>query len=231
MKTIPKILMWLLLPMLVAGCGKPQPSYSELMSDGRHEYACGRYNDAAVMFQKAGEMDPERPEPAYEEGRCHMELARREFRVNNISTALLYCDRAIASYDSAVEAFPGYSRAIQGKADALRLKSRQQSALEVTQWAVEASAHLPNLMVLKARKLAQAGEVDKAQLTFQQAITMEPENPALHAELGLLYLRCGNEAEAIRSLRRAYELDPGAPGVAASLAHLGALGDRSPASP
>ncbi len=231
MKTTPIHMIWALLPVLAAGCGTPQPTYNELMSEGRHEYASGRYTAAVTMFQKASDMDPERPEPAYEEGRCNLQLARQEFREDDISSALLYCDRAIAAYDRAVEAFPGYSRAIKGKADALRLKGQQEAALEITEWAVDASAHLPNLMVVNARKQAQVGEVDKAQLTFQKAITMEPENAALHAELGLLYLRCGNEAEAIRSLRRAYELNPGAPGVAASLSHLGALGDRPAARP
>ena len=63
--------------------------------------------------------------------------------------------------------------------------------------------------------------MDQAQLAFRQAVAVEPNNAAAHAELGLFYLRLGNKTEARESLRRAYELDKHTPGVTQALAQLG----------
>ena len=77
-------------------------------------------------------------------------------------------------------------------------------------------------LVLKARQYADQGDLDNAQLAYQQAAAVEPRNAMAHAELGLFYMRMNNKPEAIRSLRRAYKLNPGAPGVFAALIDLGA---------
>jgi tetratricopeptide (TPR) repeat protein len=211
--------------LLAGGCGKPAPGYDELMKNGRAEYEARRYPEAATMFRQAAEFDPERAEPAYCQGLCYMAVARQKFRDGDLTSALRECDRAVAAFDSAVSTFPGYTQAVQGKADALKLKGKHAAALEIANWAAAQSAFHPNLMRLKAREYSRAGDMDKAQLTFQQATAMEPNDAALYAELGLLYMRCGNDAEAIKNLKRAYELDPRAPGVEAALAHLGALSE------
>ncbi len=207
------------------GCGPPKASYEELMKNGRQEYAGRQYIAAAAMFQKAADRDPERPEPAYCEGLCYMALSREMFRNNNLSEALLYCDRAIARFDSAVSAFPGYTMAVQSKAEALKLKGKHAAAQEIANWAAAQSVFHPNLMKVKARVYGRIGDMDRAQLTFEQATALDPDNAALFAELGLFYMRLGNDAEAVKCLKRAYELNPSAPGVVAALAHLGALSD------
>jgi len=195
------------------------------MHVGRGDLAAGRYVDALAMLEKAADYDPERPEPAYYEGLCHLGLTKQSFSRNDMISSVRYCDRAVASFDRAVSAFPGFRLAVQGKADALKLRGRHAAALEIANWAAAQSAFHPNMLLLKAREYARAGDLDKAQLTYQQAVSMEPDNAALNAEIGLFYMRCGNDADAIASLKRAYEQDPGAPGVAAALAHLGALSD------
>lgn len=215
----------LCLAAFLGGCGKPKPSYDELMKNGRGEYDARRYLEAATMFQEAAETDPERPEPAYCKGLCYMAVAKEQFRDADLVTALRYCDRAVAAFDSAVSAFPGYTLAVKGQADSLKLKGKQAAALEIANWAAAQSAFHPNLMTLKAREYSEVGDMDKAQLTFEQAVTLDPDNAVLFAQLGLFYMRCGNDAEAIKCLRRAYELDPHARGVEAALAHLGALSE------
>jgi tetratricopeptide (TPR) repeat protein len=211
--------------LAVGGCGEPLAGFGEYMRNGQGEFDSQNYVAALSMFERASDLDPERPESAYFEGRCHMALAKEKFREDDIAGALRYCDRAVACFDRAVSAFPGYSRAVQGKADALKLKGRHTAALEIANWAATQSALHPNLMLVKAREYAQAGDLDRAQLTLQQLTKLDPEDAVVHAELGLFYMRCGNDPAAIESLKRAYELDPGAPGVVAALAHLGALSD------
>jgi tetratricopeptide (TPR) repeat protein len=214
----------LLLPVfgLFGGCGKPTPSFEELIRDGLSEYDGGQFAEAIAMFKHAAEADHERPEPAYYTGLCYMAMADRQFREDDLPGALRYCDRAVGAFDAAVSAFPGYSRAVQAKADALTLKGHSMAALEVANWAAAYVGPQAKMLILKGRQYAQAGDIDNAHLAFKQAVSVEEKNPAAHAELGLFYMRCGNKTKAIESLQRAYDLDPGSPTVVAALAKLGA---------
>lgn len=212
------------------GCIKPHGTYDESMNNAAAEYKAGHYAEAIAMYKNAAELDQERPEPSYLTGRCYLAMADKQFREDDLPGALRYCDRAIATFDASAGAFPGYSRAIQAKADALKLKGRNEAALEVANWAAKYVGPQAKMLILKAREYAQHGEIDKAQLYFQQAVSVEPGNAAAHAELGLFYLRCGNDAAAVRELQEANKLSPGAPGVLAALARLGAA-DSSTDSP
>lgn len=215
-------LMLMLAAFSLAGCGKPIATYDQLIKEGMTEYDAGRFADAVAMFKQAAEADHERPEPSYYAGRCYMAMADRQFREDDLPAALRYCDRAIGAFDAGVGAFPGYSRAVQAKADALKLKGENQAALQVANWAAAYVGPQAKMLILKARQYAQAGDIDNAQLSFQQAVSIEEKNPAAHAELGLFYMRCGNKTKAIESLQRSYDLDPGSPSVVAALAKLGA---------
>ncbi|MBN2563615.1 MAG: tetratricopeptide repeat protein [Phycisphaerae bacterium] len=209
--------------LVLTGCGKPVASFDKLIQDGLGEYQAQRYPEALAMFEEAESFDRERPEPSFYMGRCYLAMAKERFHGDNLGAALRYCDRAIASYDKAIGAFPGFSLAVQGKADALKLKGQHAAALEVANWAAKVSGPQAKKLILKAHLYARTGDLDQAQLAFKQATSVEPDNAAAHAELGLFYLRCGNEPDAIRCLKAAYELNPGVPGVVTALAQLGAL--------
>lgn len=205
------------------GCGTPKPSFDEAMTAGLVEFNAGSYAEAMGPFKTAKELDRERPEPSYYIGRCYLEMADRHFKNDNLPAALRCCDSAIAAFDAAIGAFPGYSDAVQAKADALRMRGKHEAALQIATWAAAQSGPQAKMLILRGREEARAGDVDQALLSFKQAATVEPDNAAAQAELGLFYMRLGNDADAIRSLRRAYELDPGAPGVVAALTRLGAM--------
>ena len=212
--------------LIIAGLGlgcQPQPSYDELIKEGLNEHIAGRQFDAIAMFEKAAAFDRERPEPSYYLGRCYMALAIEQYKREDVAGGMRYCDRAIFYFDKAVGAFPGFTRAIQGKADALKLKGQNDAAIEVAKWAAKVSGPQAKKLILKGHLLARNGDWDGAQLAFQQAVSVEPDNAAAHAELGFFYLRCNNEVEAIRALRRAYALNPEAPEVERSLRQLNAL--------
>jgi len=213
----------LLVLWTLGGCGDPLPTYDEAFSDGVRELEAGRPVEAVAMFKMAAVSDPERPEPSYEMGRCYLAMADKQFVEGDVPGALRYCDRAIASYDKAIAAFPGYSRAVTGKADALKLRGKHRAALDIANWVAAQSGYQAKKLILKARQYADQGDLDNAQLAYKQAATVEPDNAMAHAELGLFYMRMNNKPEAIRSLTRAYKLDPGAPGVFAALIELGAV--------
>lgn len=202
----------------LTGCGKP--SYEECIRDGLREYDSQRYLDAITVFEQAADFDRERPEPTYYMGRCYHRLAEEQFKADNPGEALRYCDRAIVYYDMSIGAFPGFSRAVQGKANALKLKGLPQASLDIANWAAKVSGPQAKKLILKGHLLIQRGDLDGAQLAFQQAVSVESENASAHAELGLFYMRCHNDQAAWESLRRAQRLNPNAPGVAAALEHL-----------
>lgn len=204
------------------GCSDPKPTFNEVMDEGLREYEAGRFAEAVAMFKMAAEKDPEVSEPSYQLGRCYLAMANQQFSENDIAGALRKCDRAIAAFDKAIAAFPGYSRAVTGKADALKLKGQHLAAFEIARWVAAQSGFRAKKLILEARQYADSGDLDNAQLAYKKATAVEPNNARAHAELGLFYLRLNNEPRAITHLQRAYELNPGAPGVFATLMRLGA---------
>lgn len=219
--------MSLVLPVfaIVAGCGEPSAEFKQFMEEGIREQEAGRYAEAVGMFKGAAELDRERPEPSYRIGRCYLAMADRKFAGADFPGALSETDRAIAAFDDAISAFPGYGAAVQGKVDALKMRNRQSAALELADWAATHSGLQAQKLIIKGKEYALAGDMDRAGLYFKQAVEVEPDNAAAHAERGLFYMRCGNDADAIRSLKRAYQLDPGARGVVQALTELGALSE------
>ena len=215
------VLFALVIATTATGCMGPSDTVSDLNQRGLTEYRAGRYSDAVAIFKKAAEKDRERPEASVYIADCYLAMSQERFKDGNVRGALRWCDAAISQYDAAVDAFPGYSRAVQGKADALKLKGKHESALAVADWAAKNSGLQSTKLILKGREYAQESDMDQAQLAFRQAVAVEPENAAAHAELGLFYLRCGNKAEARESLRRAYQLDRKTPGVTEALVQLG----------
>jgi len=206
--------------LLLAGCHGPSAEVRELNRRGLEHYRAGRHFEAIATFEMAREKDRETPEPGYYIGRAYLALADQHFRDDNLVTAVRYCDRAIRAFTDAYEGFPGYTRALQGKADALKRKGQHEAALALADWAGRNCGPQANKVIFQAREHAQHGDVDKAADLLHQAVRLEPKNPATHAELGRFYARFGNRPAAIASLREAYRLDPRAPGVEKTLASM-----------
>lgn len=207
--------------LALSGCG--EPTFDQMIREGERERQAGNHADAIGMFRMAAERDGERPEPSYLTGRCYMAMADKQFREDDLIGAIRYCDRAIASFDAAISAFPGYSKAVQGKADALKLRGKHQAAFEIAKWAAAQSGYESKKLILEAQQYASSGDLDNAQLALQKAVSVDENSAIAHAEFGRFYLRMGNREKAIQGLRRAYELNPGIPGVFEALLDLGAV--------
>jgi tetratricopeptide (TPR) repeat protein len=205
--------------LLSAGC-QPKPSYKECIDEGVKEYDAGRCEDAVAMFQRAAAYDREKPEPSYYLGRCYQSMAEAAFRRGDTTGALTYTDRAIAYYDLAMGAFPGFEEAIRGKAQSLKLKGRQAAARDVANWAAYVSGPQAAKLILKAKLCMESGDLDGAELALQQAASVEPSDAGAQAELGLFYMRCRNDDKAREALLKAYELDPKAEVVKKALENL-----------
>jgi tetratricopeptide (TPR) repeat protein len=210
---------------LLVGCGPPDP-VRKLNQSGLEYYNKGDYYAAITQFENARKLDPELPESSYYLGRCYLRMAEQKMREDNLVAGMRFCDRSASEFERAYNAFPGYTKAIQGKSEALKLRGRQAAALELASWASAHATPRARMMILEAHELAQAGDLDKSLRVLKTAVAVEPENAAAHAELGRFYMRCNNEREAIAALQKAYRLDPGAPGVVSALAELNALPDK-----
>ena len=68
------------------------------------------------------------------------------------------------------------------------------------------SAHYLNYLSLAYSKIP--GRIKDAEEALQRAIKLEPFNPDLHANLGLLYLRSGLGKKAQSSFQKALKIDP-----------------------
>jgi len=201
-----------------AGCDAPQrmdPRASERR--GAQLYNEGRYLDAIAAFKAARENNREWPELECYIGRCYLGLADQRFHEDALVAAVRYCDQAIFAFDHAYGAFPGYVNAMDGKAEALKRKGLHQAALELADWAAANCGPRARPLIFQAREYAQNGDVDQALNILKDAVEHEPNNAAAHAELGRFYARYGKRDLAIQSLRRAYDLNPNAPGVRATL--------------
>lgn len=207
---------------IVAGCG-PSDEIRRWNQSGLEQYGLGDYYAAIGQFENARKLDPERPEASFYIGRCYMRLAEQKMREDNLVAGMRFCDRAASEFERSYRAFPGYSQALQGQREALKLRGRQQAAVDIAAWASAHATPRAKMLILESRELSQTGDLDRALRQLKTAVALEPDNAAAHAELGRFYLRCGNDREAVAALRRAYDLDPGAPGVVSALAQLDAL--------
>jgi len=218
---------WLWSAVLILGCGQmacvsDKAEFKDALAEGNAEYDRENYAEALGMYEHAEEIDPERPEPSYLIGKCYLAMADRQFSEDDLPGALRYCDRAIATFEKALAGFPGYSRAVQGKADALKLRGKHQAAYDIARWVATQSAFQSKKLIVEARQYSMAGDLDNAELSLIKAVAVAPDEAAAHAEIGRFYVRIGNRDKAVEHLRRAYAINPGAPGVFKALLDLGA---------
>lgn len=206
----------------LVGCG-PSGQVRDYNRIGLEQYNKGDYYAAIGQFENARKLDRETPEPSYYLGRCYLRMAEQKMREDNLVAGMRFCDRAASEFERAYSAYPGYTKAIQGKGEAMKLRGRGQVALQLAAWASATAAPKAKMLILEAHELAQQGDLDRSLRKLKEAVAVEPENAATHAELGRFYLRCGNDRQAVTELQKAYRLDPGAPGVVSALSELNAL--------
>ena len=202
------------------GCA-PKASFEELRLEGQQAMIAQEYAVARKFFVLAEERIPKDPVNLHDLGDCCLYFARTRFEERNYPAAMREVDRGIGYYDRAIRSQPGFSAALLGKNIALELKGQFEQAVKVAEWAVEFVGPSARQQIFLAREMEERGDLDAALLRLQQAIAMEPNNPAAHAEIGRFFLRSGMRERAIAHLRKAYALDPTKSDVLNDLAQLG----------
>jgi len=210
----------LFLIVAVGGCG---PSYQRLRLDGQTAMAQGSYGPARVFFIQAEEKSPRRADNLYDLGTCSVMLAREKFEQRNHSAAMRELDAATDYYSSAIEVNPGHIASLEGRNVALKLKGQFDEALRNAEWAVRYVGPSGKQFIYLANELEERGDNEGAILRYRQAVTVEPNNPAVHAAFAQFLLRHHNEAAAVHHLQAAYDLNPDDPWVSEELSRRGAI--------
>lgn len=203
----------------VGGCG---PVVGEINQEGLKEYNAGRYIEAIGLFKTALNKDITRPETLYYTGRAYVGLAEERFRAGNPRMARRNLDDAVYYFDRAIQAFPGYLEAVQGKNRALELRGEYDKAIETLKESEKLLGPSAAYKIMIARDYEQRGDHDNALTAYRQAIALEPLNAVAHAELGRFYQRIGRKQDAIDELVRAHRINPDRADVADDLRALGA---------
>jgi tetratricopeptide (TPR) repeat protein len=94
----------------------------------------------------------------------------------------------------------------------LELNQNEQALeqLEVAQARLKAQFATPGpaFVALRARILRSLGKDDEAHSYYQQALQLDPQNPAMHNELGEALLAREKTEEALKAYQKALQLDP-----------------------
>ena len=162
----------------------------------------------------------------------------------NAETALGYLELArgdaadaLAIFDRALSRGPTYPSALVGRGYALMDLKREGDALSSFEAALKADPTLVDLqgrvdvlrfratqdLVARAKSASDAGRLDDARASYQQAIAASPDSAFLYRDLAAVERRAGQTPAAIEHLRKAAELDPS---DARALASLGEVLDE-----
>lgn len=211
--------------LLAAGCNEVHPQIR--YKDGLESYQRGDLTAAMADFQSAYQGQPGDANICYWLGRCYLDLSRKEAANDNTVSAMTFADKAVFYFDSAIQLSPSHTLAIDGKAEALRLKGDYAGATLTAREVGSQLSPTANILMTKARAYAAGGDMDMALITYRQAVVAEPTNPLALESYGRALLVAGDRDRALDYLRKAYEIKPTV-GVLDTLQQYGAVPELAP---
>ncbi|GAB4491186.1 MAG: hypothetical protein Fur0016_22750 [Anaerolineales bacterium] len=87
----------------------------------------------------------------------------------------------------------------------------EEAGLEAALRAYALEPENPTVLDLLGRALAASGQIETAQIIYERAIALAPNQPAPHFHLALLYLQTNQHAQARQALENTTHLDPNGP--------------------
>jgi Flp pilus assembly protein TadD len=141
--------------------------------------------------------------------------ARYKQNPGDRNTALYYAaalrsngqaDQAIAVLEGAVGKFPRDPEVAVEYAKALSAAGRFDQALTVVERAIDPTAPNWNALLVKGAILDQKGQNVEARQLYQTALKVAPDQPSIHANLGLSYAMTNDLTAAEKSLRLAVSM-------------------------
>jgi len=119
-------------------------------------------------------------------------------------------DQAIAQYEQALKANPGYGEAHDNLGVALVKKGRLDEAIAQFQQALKVDPEDALAFNNLGMANAQQGKLEEAIARYQQALQINPDFDRAHSNLGLALVRLGRLSEAIAQYQQALRINPDA---------------------
>lgn len=181
---------------ILVGCSSG-PSYDQLRHEGQIAMINGQYGPSRYLLQQAERKSHRlRVENLHDLGVAHVMVAKEKFAQMNPAAAFRELDAAIEYYSRGIEAHPGHQACLEGKNIALELKGQFEQALKHAEWAAEFVGPSARQQIFLASELEERGDFDGAMLRYQQAVAMEPKNPAAHQAFAEFLTRHNQESAA-----------------------------------
>ena len=218
-----------------------RPALAKLLyKEGRKKFAQGNYLAAVNDFREAANLDSSKAEYfAYTAYAYHQRKDERAEDYYKKALSLHYQtpiffyslglfyetmkkddQKAIAYYKKAIETQKsGYNAAYGRLINLLVLNKREREAVPVAENLVEKYPK-PSSYSLLGIVYSKNGEFEKAKLSFEKAMEMDPGNATWPARLGRTFLSEGKVSEAISELEKALSIDPSNEEALCTLAYI-----------
>ena len=213
---------------------------------GIAEMLAGRPEQAQALFAQALQRDPNSSTARHHEARAWFNLGRQEealaqlraviavspdyvearCSLAHVLRALGRFDEAASQYQAAVRAAPGLYPALFNLGVTELLRERPDAALAALDRCVQLRAEDPEAWLNRGLAQHMAGEPHDALECYRRVIALCPESAVGHFYLGSLLNEQLRGAEAEAQLRRARELAPDDPEIAAEWIGLLEQGNR-----
>ncbi len=199
---------------------------------GYSRYNLRKYDATLDALKRAQALDQKKPETAYYTGLTYLKTGKRSEAVDYLRRALDYGSTArldiqkyladtyveMEDYDNALKYYldivnEGVSRDVTAYVRPMwvyiEIKKQPEKAVGLAQKAFD---KFPNTAMgsnlLGWAQLAY-GDLTEAEKNLSQALRLDPNLQAAYLNFGDLYIQQGKVAEAKRSYKQAYDLDPG----------------------
>jgi tetratricopeptide (TPR) repeat protein len=158
---------------------------------GRMYYQQGRHAEAAEIFRRATELDPN----AY---RAWDNLGLAAEALGDVAKAQQHYLKALALVH---KDHPDYDVVYANFADLLIKLGNYQRAFDLAVEAAQRNPDEPRNLFLAGKALVQLGRSDLSVRWFERAITLDPDYPEPHYLLSQAYRKLGRDGDADRELK------------------------------
>lgn len=212
---------------ILCGCA---PSVQELREQAIDQYRNRQHIESMATLREILEIRREDPQANYYMGLNYRMIAARKFRDGDIPSARRELDTSILYFTDALKSWPNYMAAADAKNEAFEARGKYDEALAVSQRVAYNNRGVADHFLVLGNEYRERGDYDNALRYYKIALSTAPDMDQTYAAMGQLYLRTGNRALAMDSLRRAHELNPSDGKVSQYLASLDATYEAHPAS-
>ena len=184
--------------------------------------SAGSYNNEGVVLKAAGKLP--RAMEAFEKAlQLDPNLVSAQW---NLSDLIYAGGQDLDRSDELLErafagGLPQGNKYLVGRAIAYQRNGQTSRSLKLLDAAVKARPDAADLWLFRGRYRAETNDCAGAAQDFARAVTLEPDDPAAHASLGVARLCSGDRAGARQALERSLALDPAQPKIRQYLHEVG----------